>query len=154
MGKFKYNGTGVEPTDFSPVPPGNYTMVITNYTEKTNKHGLPSYRIESKIDGGQYDGKKVWYNVNLLPNGNAGAGIAIHFLKTIGEPWHGEIDVDADNWIGRRFDARVAIVKNINSGKDQNEIDGVSVVHDGNVMNQLVKDRWVNSKLDDESVPF
>jgi hypothetical protein len=50
-----------------------------------------------------------------------GAGMAIQFLKFIGEPWEGKFDIDTDRWINKRFKAKVRIGKDM-QGRPKNEI--------------------------------
>lgn len=157
MAKIRYDGTGVTPSDFSVFPAGDYHLVITGYTEKSNKHGLPSYRIECTVDDVEKKeafGKKCWHGIHILPKENRGAGIAVHFLKTIGEPWEGEYDIDADNWVGKRFHARVMISRNDYNGKDENEIVSIKPVVDGKAADLLTREKWQRSMQEAGEVPF
>ncbi len=153
MSKFPYDSTGVKPSaGFGVVPPGEYHMIITDYTEKLNKHGLPTYRIECQIDEIGKEGR-VWHNINILPRDNKGAGIALHFLKSIGEKWEGQVEIEADNWVGKRFYGFVTISKN-NQDRDQNEITKLFPPKDGNVVDMKTKARWDNRFANPGEVPF
>lgn len=115
--------------DFTPMPPGIYGLVINKVTDTKNeipwktKNGDDYVQVECEVDeAGEYLGRKVWYGVTFMDDkSRPGAGMSIHLLKCIGEPWEGDFDVDTDNWIGRRFKARLKIGKDL-EGKPKNEI--------------------------------
>jgi hypothetical protein len=107
-----------------PVPPGEYNLIIRETTLKTTKvkpdgnGGDPMVSAKCEIDdAGPHLGRKIWHNVIFWPEKDKegkrpkARGLAVHFLKAIGEPYPengGEFDVDENNWIGRRFKAAVA----------------------------------------------
>ena len=126
--KHSYDSTGVAPLDgsFVALPEGDYDLAIIDYKEKETKKGsypLVSVKCEV-VDSLKHDGSKIFYNVTFLPPDMPGAGMAIHFLKTIGEPWEGKFDWDPDQWIGKRF--RAHIVPDTYEGKPQNKIVRIS----------------------------
>lgn len=61
------------------------------------------------VDDPEFDGERVFHTVTFLPakkkDGTAtpGAGMSVHFLKTIGQPWEGKIKPDSSQWVGARF---------------------------------------------------
>lgn len=133
---FKYDSTGVnmDRPGFTPAPEGNYTLMIKEVEEKTTKKGNNMVSCICEIDTGEHIGKKIWHNVTFLDKGAKGAGMAIHFLKTINEPWEGEFDVNPNDWIGKTFNAHLIIEKDL-KGRDRNVVG------------------WVIG-LDDDEVPF
>lgn len=120
---FSYNAEGVEMGGkFSPAPAGIYSLVIEEAKEKTTKKGDRMVSAKCSIDdAGEYLGRTVWHNVTFLPKERKGAGMALEFLKAIGEPYEGLFDVDADNWKGKTFKAKVGIEKDL-KGIDRNTI--------------------------------
>jgi len=147
---YEYDATGIqpsEPKDFSPVPAGDYHLVIKDSEAKWTTKNDPMERVKCLIDEGFHKGRIVWHNVTFLPKDNRGAGMAIHFLKTIGEPYEGKFLVNTADWIGKRFLARIEVKiqeKGKNAGKPINEI----------TMVMPVKDGVPYRKLTDDEVPF
>jgi hypothetical protein len=96
--------------NFEPLPEGEYDFEIVDYKELKTKNDDPMVNIECHvIDSIQHSGRKVWNNVTFFPPGAKAAGIAIHFLKCIGESWEGAFNWDPDNWVGRKFRGSVEI---------------------------------------------
>lgn len=118
MPKFKYESS---PEDSSPkrdstpwmIPPGYYNLVIREVEERWTKNNDPMIRALCSVSEptSQFNGKNIYYNVPFIQPGKPGASIATHFLKVIGEPHEGKFDVDPENWIGKRFFAKVATDK-------------------------------------------
>lgn len=72
-----------ERTDFTPVPPGNYTGMIVNSDMKPTKANDGQYlSLEIDIQGGEFEGRKLFENLNLV-NKNAQAQEIAY--KTLGE---------------------------------------------------------------------
>lgn len=127
--KRSYDSTGVSlDTNFVPAPEGVYWLRIVKTTDQ--KDGMPwktrngddYVSVECEIDDqGDYFGKKVWHGVTIMDPSKPGAGMAVKFLKSIGEPWEGQFDIDTDNWIDKKFRARLDVGKN-NKGQPRNEI--------------------------------
>lgn len=125
---FRYNGTGIKPTSggFSIVPAGTYKLKIANTFEGKSKNGDPMVTVDFVVVGGEHDGAAIrFHNVTFFgrtPEGKpkAGAGMAVHFLKTIGEPWEGEYEVNSLRWRGRGLEADV--IEDIYNGKTTNKV--------------------------------
>ena len=62
-----FNANEVEPqSGFEPIPAGEYEAVITRSEEKTTRNGLGQFlQLEFEIVGGDYNGRKLWTNLNL-----------------------------------------------------------------------------------------
>lgn len=126
---FRYNSTGVKmEREFKAAPFGDYRLVIKDVSEEKDgierltKNGDKYVNVLCEIDDvGDWLGTKVYHNVVFLQPDKKGAGIAVHFLKTIDQPWEGEFDVIPKNWIGKTFRARLNNVVGQN-GKQKNEI--------------------------------
>lgn len=127
--KRRYNSDGMETgTKYTPFPIGDYLFVIKKVTDTKNgatwktKNGDDYVQVECEVDEGDYLGRKVWYGVTFMDDkSRPGAGMSIKFLKTIGEPYQGDFDIDSDNWVGKRFRARIKIGRN-SKGDQVNEI--------------------------------
>src|SRR5947209_3190630 len=52
-----------EIANFAPAPEGEYVLRVVKVDEGTTKNQDPLLKLETEIDGGQYDGKKVWLNL-------------------------------------------------------------------------------------------
>lgn len=120
MPKFNLNKSEYDEStgEFEKLPEGEYKFQITNWTTERKdgstletKVGDPMVQITCEVvDNGKYDGRKVWHNVILYrPNSPSIKGMwsTRVFLKCIGEPHEGDIEVDPDNWIPRQFKATI-----------------------------------------------
>jgi hypothetical protein len=134
---FNYDSTGVNVTGgYTPAPEGVYWLKIVAATEKMSKSGNNMVSCKCEIDEpGEWLGNIVFHNVTFLPKERKGAGMAIQFLKHIGEPWEGEFIVDADAWRGKRFHAKLKIEKDL-QGRNRNAV------------------AWLIEEGSDEEVPF
>lgn len=112
-----YNGAGVEMNSGGePFPEGDYHLRVVKAEAGTiqggQNAGSPKVTVDFKVVGGQYAGREIRYhNVSFLPKGAKGAGMALSFLKCIGEPYstEGAFDWDESRWIGRVCKAYVII---------------------------------------------
>ena len=116
---FQHNSTGVKPSSkWEPIPPGKYLVRIyeaePGITKKGhNKVAVHVKIIEPAIVGTQkVAGREVKYHtITFLPPDAKGAGMALHFLKCIGEPYQEaeNLDVDERRWINKRFYADIEL---------------------------------------------
>ena len=122
---FKHDYTGVTEfgQGFDPIPEGDYDLTIIKAEEKKTKSGDNMVNITTEVVGGEYEGRKVFHNVVFLPKDHRAAGMSKHFLKVIGQPFEGVVEVDPEAWEGAEFRAHVKIVDY--KGKLKNEIDEV-----------------------------
>lgn len=100
---FRYDATGIEPMGgFAPIPKARYLLRLESATPKRSKNGDPMVVVDFKVHEGRYAGRRLrFHNVTFLPAESKGAGMALHFLKTIGEPFEGPIDIAPERWIGK-----------------------------------------------------
>lgn len=116
-------------SDYSPAPEGVYRLIITKVTDTKDdqpwktKNGDDYVSVECEIDdAGEWLGKKVWHGCTFMDDkSRKGAGMALQFLKAIDEPWEGQFDIDTDNWVGKRFRAKLGIGRDM-KGRPKNEI--------------------------------
>lgn len=107
---FNFNATGINPSGGfrRPLPDGEYVLRIVDTLEGTSKNGNPQITVHFKVDAG--DWKEKWlkfHRVTFFGADNPGAGMAIHFLKCIGEPWKDNFVVDHKRWRGKKIKAQV-----------------------------------------------
>jgi len=94
--------------NFSLLPAGNYDLQITDTEERKTKNLDPMVNVTCEIiNNPEFNGKTVFHNVSFIPKDKPGAGIASHFLKCIGQPWEGAIEVNPENWMGAKFKAKI-----------------------------------------------
>lgn len=110
---FSYNGTGVRPSG-SCVPAGDYLLKVVDTEEGKSKKkddgsgGDYQVTVHFKIADGPYKGRSIkFHRVTFLPKEHKAAGIAVHFLKTLGQPWEGVFTVDHAAWRGQLVQAKV-----------------------------------------------
>ena len=120
------------PTEgFSLLPDGPYDFQITDIKEKTTKNGDPMVNVTCEvINSSEYNGKKVFMNVNFLQTGKPGAGMSTHFLKSIGQPWEGAVTVDPDNWVGEQFKARVETREYVKTDKTKGKANDIKDIEE------------------------
>jgi len=93
---------------FQLIPDGTYDFQITDVKEKKTSAGYPMVNVECEIkNNAELNGQRIFHNVTFMPPEKSGSGISTHFLKVIGQPWEGAIEVDPLNWVGESFRAKV-----------------------------------------------
>lgn len=128
----QYDATGIDPDQksFEPLPDGTYTLKITKTEETESKKGNLMAKVECEvINNPDYNGRKIFHNVTFLAPTEKGAGMAIHFLKTISQQWEGKIQIDIPSWVGAQFIAKLGQASYVSpkTGQkvDKNEIKAV-----------------------------
>jgi Protein of unknown function (DUF669) len=106
MVDYSGDSTGIDPDKpaFELIPEGDYTFQIKKAKATKSKNGHFMVECECEvINNIDLMGKTLKHYVTFLPKENPGAGIPIHFLKVIGQPWEGKYDVTVSNWEGETF---------------------------------------------------
>lgn len=94
--------------NFSLLPAGDYDLQITDTEERKTKNNDPMVNVTCEvINNPEFNGKTVFHNVSFLPKDKPGAGMASHFLKCIGQPFEGAVEVNPDAWIGEKFKSKI-----------------------------------------------
>lgn len=126
---FRIDAKGIpESGGYSPVPPGKYILQIISAIEGFAKNsGKPQVVVGFKIAEGEHQNKKIlFHRVTFLgkdENGMPmpGAGIAIHFLHSIGEPYEdANTTVEAQRWIGKTLMGTIEVKPDFNGNLRNN----------------------------------
>lgn len=78
MAELNFNATGIDTTStYDPVPAGEYPVIITESEVRDTKNGLGRYlNLTLEIQGGQFQGRKLWDRLNLWNNNAKAVEIA------------------------------------------------------------------------------
>lgn len=107
MSDYEYDSTGVKmdaPGGKFTLPDGDHTFRIVEAKPGKSKKGY--FMVEcicEVINELDLIGRRLKHWVTFLPPESKGAGMAIHFLKVIGQPWEGKFKITSADWIGCTF---------------------------------------------------
>lgn len=160
--EFSWNAGGQEPMDFSPMKPGKYKVCIVEVKPGTSRNGDMMIETHCIVDQEEGKGRHIWNRVTFISEGKPGAGIAVHFLKSIGEPFdvHNDFKVKPKDWIGKRFIATVINDRYTNpmtmEEKITNKISGVEPLPATELKNEALAAKYAAKAAahDDSVVPF
>jgi hypothetical protein len=100
--------TNVE-NKFETIPEGNYEAVVFEVEQKVGKSsGKPYLNWQLKIQGGEYDGRRLFYMTSLSPNALWKLKENLAALGYTDEELAGDFELDTTDLLGREC---VAIVK-------------------------------------------
>lgn len=130
---FNYDQTGIDPDSKGTnvlLPKRFHNFEVVAFTAKDgtdypkdgrtkNNDPMVNFLCEV-IDDEEFKGERVFHTVTFLGKEKPGAGMSIHFLKTIGEPWEGKFEVNSANWVGKKFMGYV--INEEYKGKTKNKI--------------------------------
>ena len=112
--------------EFQPIPEGEYNLKITEVAPSLSKKGYPMVKVVFTVLDASGHGKRIFHYVTFMPPKdsegvtNKGAGMSVHFLKVIGQPYEGKIKVDPFSWINSEVFAKVIVDEY--EGKKNNKI--------------------------------
>lgn len=123
---FSADFDGVELSNGGEIPPGKYNLRITSAKEKLTKKGDPMVVVDYEVIDGSFAGRKVKYHCVVFFNDKSqkGAWVSKHYLKMIGLPYDGKIEVDSTKWIGRCVVGNVSM-QTWNDGKEHASVKSV-----------------------------
>lgn len=127
----KYDGRGVDASGGYPIidKPGWYPFRITVATEGESKNGDYQVTVDASCLDARFKDYGVRHWVTFLPKENKGAGMSLHFLKCIGEPHEGVIEVNPFSWERKTFMGKVEISEY--QGKKNNKFSEISPMPKG-----------------------
>ena len=104
-----YNGEGVNMDTFVLIPVGEYTLRVIEAVQGLTKNNDDMVTVTFEVVGGDFNLEKVpYYRVIFFADRmKKGAGIALTFLKSIGEPFEGQFKWNEKNWIGKKLKATI-----------------------------------------------
>jgi len=94
-------------------------QVVDKWADKTDDNVIIT---KLEVAEGDEIGRSILHRVNLDSEWK-GFFLTRLFLKAIGEPYKGEIDIDDDMWIGKCFYATIIHNVSVNNGKTYANID-------------------------------
>src|SRR3990167_11350306 len=108
---FKYSASGIP--EFTSLPDGMYLLKITSAVVCTTQNADDKVTVDYVVADGQYAGRKVRFHTVtfFVDKERPGAGISVHYLRCIGEPYEGDFEVREDRWIGRMVKAKLVSEK-------------------------------------------
>lgn len=126
----RYDGTGVDASGGFPIidKPGWYPFRITLATEGESKNQDYQVTVDAACLDPRFKDYSVRHWVTFLPKNQKGAGMALHFLKCIGEPYDGVIDINTFAWERKTFMGKVEISEY--QGKKNNKFAEISPIKD------------------------
>ena len=126
----RYDATGVDASGGYPIieKPGWYPFRIVTATEGESKNGNYQVTVDAVCLDPRWKDYGVRHWVTFLPKDQKGAGMALHFLKCIGEPHEGEIDIDPMDWERKTFMGKVVVSEY--EGKKNNKLSEISPIRD------------------------
>ncbi len=127
---YAYDATNVDASGGFPIieKPGWYPFRVITATEGKSKNGAYQVTVDAACLDPKWKDYGVRHWVTFLPEDNKGAGMAIHWLKCIGEPYEGKIDIEPMEWERKTFMGKVEISEY--QGKKNNKFSEVSPIRD------------------------
>lgn len=136
---FEFDATGIDASSQGQnklLPKKWFAFQIIAFTSKAgDEYPKEGFTKEAKypkvdflaevIDDEEYNGERIFHTVTFMPKEKDGSGMAIHFLKTIGQPYEGKLKPDAQAWVGSKF-MGYAITDEY-KGKTKNKIGEIKV---------------------------
>lgn len=143
---FQYDSTGIDPDqEFPLLPEGQwYPFKIFSAEEMQSSNGNPMILAKCEVYGdARYQDMQVWHYVVFIPKGHRGDGINVHFRKCIGVPFGGNDEIDAEEWVGKKFMGKIA--HEVYKGKKNHKISEISPMQSQSVP---------TDKKEEDEIPF
>jgi len=125
MAKFNFDVSEVDvnaTVSRDPVPAGDYVLKCLEAEEKQTRSGGTMIKAKFEVVGGDYDGKWIWENYNIVNASekaqNIGRQQLVSWATACGKP---DAD-DTDKLIDRKFTATVGIEMGTGGYSDSNKI--------------------------------
>lgn len=136
---FSFDSTGIDPNGGFPLlPEGWFPFRVLVATEGVSKSGNKQVTVDAVCLDPRFKDYSIRHWITFLPTGSKGAGMAIHWLKSIGEPWEGKIKVDPLSWERKTFMGKVEVSEY--QGKKNNKLAEISPIKDSDEFGPLPAD--------------
>lgn len=126
MSFFSQNSITADPSKaaktYTPLPEGEYNLVIEKAEEKDSKNGDPMLSLKFKVDGGQYDGRFLFETVMLSHSNPKVVEMGQRKLHSIMLLTGVTAPKDASDFVGRTLTTKVKTIKDKGTGEAKNEI--------------------------------
>lgn len=87
---------------FEPIPEGKYDATVFEVEQKVgNNSGKPYLNWQLKIQGGEFDGRRVFYMTSLSPNALWKLKANLNALGYSKEELEGDFDLDTTDVVGK-----------------------------------------------------
>jgi hypothetical protein len=110
-------------SEFTPIPEGEYNLVIEKAETKPTKAGTGErLNIQFKVDGGDFDGRKLFHGLNVRNPSTQAVAIAMKELHALVILCGIKELVTADQLVGQSLTVKVKVGKRADTGALQNEV--------------------------------
>lgn len=163
---FDFDATGIDADSKGTnkvLPKGWYDFEIVEFVSKAGdtypkegrtKNNDPMVSILCEVvNSDNSNGERIFHTVTFLPakrpdgQPTPGAGMSVHFLKTIGQPYEGKIKPNPEAWVGARFSGYV--IQDEYNGKIKNKLGEIRPIEGEQYKNPEIQKA---AKTDD--IPF
>lgn len=158
---FRHDSTGIDPDDTSTValvPEGLYTLKIFEAVEQVSSNGNNMVQVKCHIVNlPEFKEAELWHWVVFIEKGEKGDGISVMFRKAIGVPFGGDDIINADDWVGKKFQANViqeSYKDKKGTTRKRNKIETFSVKSLSESVAVGATSNGKGSPSDDDDVPF
>lgn len=105
---FSYDGQGIDLPGMA-LPDGKYVLRIISAVVGVTKNGDPKVTVDYVVASGPFEGRSVkFHTITFFKDKKSpAAGMAIHYLKCLGEPYEGQFSVNEAAWIGKSVEGMV-----------------------------------------------
>jgi hypothetical protein len=104
-----------------PIPVGTYQVLVTNAEAKEGKE-FPYVSWEFTVDGGEFDGRKVWNNTSVSPKALWKLKEALIALGADPASLGGAVTFDPADYVGSQCMAIVNIEPRSDNGDNRNTV--------------------------------
>lgn len=111
-GSLRVDFTDVEgQKEFTPIPPSRQDVIVSDFdtgevSENSKNAGAAKLSVEYTVQGGDYDGRRIWDTFIVLPQT---LWKLKAFLSAVGEDVEGELDITPEDYVGRELNVKLAI---------------------------------------------
>lgn len=127
--RMEFDAEGLATSNYKLLPDGWLPFKIVEVEDRESSKGYPQAVAKCKCVDPRYpDYGEIWNFVTIIPKDQKGAGIAVHWLKCIGQPYEGKFVLDTEKWLGKKFMGNVCT--EVYKGKPNNKFKEISPYRD------------------------